>query len=347
MKIHSFTLATRRLQALLSGVLICVAIPASAQQASQPAAAPETTSVPVETSQRSVAGDKVLELSPFQVTAAGSDGYRATATMSGTRLKTNLDDLAASISVVTKQQLEDTASVDINDIFKYELSTEGTSQWTDFNVDRGNVTDNVSREPSSANRMRGLTSANLAQDGFGVYLPLDTYNVDAVEISRGPNSTVFGLGNTGGGVNIIRGRANAQRDATTVATRGDSYDGYRGSFDVNRALIQDKLALRLFGLYEDKGYVRKPSEDLTRRLNLVTRSGPSRTRRSTRASSRIGTRTTARIRSPRVTRSRTGSTAASRRGIPSRRWYASRTARPSDRSCRAPAPKPRCHMGSR
>lgn len=190
--------------------------------------------------------------------------------MSGTRLKTNLDDLAASISVVTKQQLEDTASIDINDIFKYELSTEGTSQWTDFNVDRGNITDNVSREPNSANRVRGLTSANLAMDGFGVVLPLDTYNVDAVEISRGPNSTVFGLGNTGGGVNIIRGRANLDRESNFFTTRADSYDGYRGSFDLNRALIRDKLGLRLFGLYEDKGYVRKPSEDLTRRLNLVS-----------------------------------------------------------------------------
>jgi outer membrane receptor for ferric coprogen and ferric-rhodotorulic acid len=207
--------------------------------------------------------------------------------MSGTRLKTNLDDLAASISVVTKQQLDDTASVDINDVFKYELSTEGTSQWTDFSVDRGNVTDNVSREPASANRIRGLTSANLAVDGFGVSLPLDTYNVDAVEISRGPNSTVFGLGNTGGGVNIIRGRANPSRDSASFTARADSYDGYRGNFDINRALIPDKLAVRLYGLYEDKGYVRKPSEDLTRRLNFVAAYHPFK---NTRIRSRHATR---------------------------------------------------------
>lgn len=213
--------------------------------------------------------EKPLELSPFQVNSSTNQGYRATATMSGTRLKTNLDDLAASISVVTKQQLEDTASVDINDVFKYELSTEGTSQWTDFSVDRGNVTDNVSREPASANRVRGLNAANLAVDGFGVFLPLDTYNVDAVEISRGPNSTVFGLGNTGGGVNIIKGRASLGHETSSFTTRIDSYDGYRGNFDLNRVLIPDKLAVRLFGLYEDKGYVRKPSDDITRRLNFV------------------------------------------------------------------------------
>ena len=268
-------LGTYQLRVLLLGaVMLTGAAVAQAQQASPStvpvAVATDAKVVPVEANpQTSSLEDKAIELSPFQVSASRDQGYRATSTMSGTRLKSNLDDLAASISVVTKQQLEDTASVDINDVFKYELSTEGTSQWTDFNVDRGNVTDNVSKEPASANRVRGLTSANMAQNGFGVSLPLDTYNVDAVEITRGPNSTVFGLGNTGGGVNIIRGRANTGRDFNSFTMRGDSYDGYRGSFDLNRAIIGDKLALRLFGLYEDKGYVRKPSEDLTRRLNAV------------------------------------------------------------------------------
>lgn len=274
MNSRSSLIGNRPIRAALLGAALLAAIPGRAQQAASAPNAenpPAPAVVPVEARPREATlDDKAIELSPFQVTSSRDQGYRATATMSGTRLKSNLDDLAASISVVTKQQLEDTASVDINDIFKYELSTEGTSQWTDFNVDRGNITDNVSREPASANRVRGLTSANLAQNGFGVVLPLDTYNVDAVEISRGPNSTVFGLGNTGGGVNIIRGRANTSRDSTSFATRGDSYDGYRGSFDLNRTLIPDTLAFRLFGLYEDKGYVRKPSEDLTRRFNIVT-----------------------------------------------------------------------------
>ncbi|WP_438481008.1 TonB-dependent receptor plug domain-containing protein [Oleiharenicola lentus] len=265
----------KSLRAFLSGALtLAAASIALAQQVAQ-----STTPAPAEAEQKAVpvdtkpavatTEDSAIELSPFQVTSTRDQGYRATSTMSGTRLKTDLADLAAPISVVTKQQLEDTASTDINDIFKYELSTEGTSQWTDFTVDRGNVTDNISREPTAANRMRGLTSANVAVGGFTVNLPQDTYNVDSVEISRGPNSTVFGLGSTGGGVNFIRARANTTRDSNAFATRVDSYDGYRGSFDLNRMIIRDKLAFRLLGLYEDKGYVRKPSEDITRRLNPV------------------------------------------------------------------------------
>ncbi len=262
------------LRTFWAGALTLAAAAVALAQQATPSTAPTPDAndpkvMPVETKPAASLEDKAVELSPFQVTSSQSQGYRATATMSGTRLKTNLEDLAASISVVTKQQLEDTASVDINDIFKYELSTEGTSQFTDFNVDRGNVTDNVSKEPNSANRVRGLTSANVAVNGFGVGLPVDTYNVESVEISRGPNSTVFGLGNTGGGVNLIQGRANPTRDFTSFTTRVDSYGGYRGNFDLNRSLIRDTLAVRAFGLYDDKGYERKPSEDVTRRLQVA------------------------------------------------------------------------------
>jgi outer membrane receptor protein involved in Fe transport len=271
MKTESSFVGNQSLRAFCAGALALTAASAAfAQQVAPPTPPPpgnEQRVVPVE-SRSGVAplGDQAIELSPFQVTSSRDQGYRATQTMSGTRLNTRIEDLAAPISVVTRQQLDDTASVDINDVFKYELSTEGTSQFTDFNVDRGTVTDNVSRDPSNANRMRGLTSANVAVNGFSVVLPVDTYNVEAIEISRGPNSTVFGLGNTGGGVNIIQGRANTSGNSTRFTTRADSYDGYRGTFNLNRALIDEKLAVRVAGLYEDKGYVRKPSEDITRRL---------------------------------------------------------------------------------
>jgi hypothetical protein len=273
-------ISTDRRGSLRIARFICAAALASslgrAQQAPEPSAAAAAPSgraagasvVAANDPTTSGAGE-IVQLTPFQVSDVEDHGYQATATMSGTRLNTKLEDLAASISVVTKQQLDDTASVDINDVFKYELSTEGTSQWTNFTVDRGTVTDGVSKDPAGSTRMRGLTAANIALNGFNVNLPVDTYDVDAIEISRGPNSTVFGLGNTGGGVNIIKGHANTSRNVTSFTTRGDSYDGYRGSFDLNRVLLPNKLAIRGYGLYEDKGYRRKPSDDVTRRLEAA------------------------------------------------------------------------------
>ena len=46
------------------------------------------------------------------------------------KLNSNLADLAASITVVTKQQLDDTGALDINDVFLYMANTEGAGTYT-------------------------------------------------------------------------------------------------------------------------------------------------------------------------------------------------------------------------
>jgi outer membrane receptor for ferric coprogen and ferric-rhodotorulic acid len=48
-----------------------------------------------------------------------NNGYYASNTMSGTRLNSKIEDLGASIAVVTKQQMQDFALLDLNDIFNY------------------------------------------------------------------------------------------------------------------------------------------------------------------------------------------------------------------------------------
>jgi len=71
-----------------------------------------------------------VTLNPFSVDASKDIGYYAENTLAGSRLKTNVGDLASSITVVTKQQLEDTGSLNINDVFLYEANTEGASTYT-------------------------------------------------------------------------------------------------------------------------------------------------------------------------------------------------------------------------
>ncbi|HEY4248385.1 MAG TPA: TonB-dependent receptor plug domain-containing protein [Lacunisphaera sp.] len=271
MKIEMLSARTAVCRAVLFGALFLNTIPGYAQSTAPFAADGGGTS---DAKGVTSLDQKPLELSPFQVNAAKDQGYQATSSMSGTRLNSKLEDIAASLSVVTKQQLDDTAAIDINDVFKYEANTEGTYQWTSLSVDRGNVTDNVANDPNGANRVRGLSSANVAVGGFSTTLPFDTYNIDAIEISRGPNSSIFGLGNTGGGVNIITAQANDSKSITAFSTRGDSDGGYRGTFDINRPLIDGKLGLRVLGLYQDQGFEQKPSSDLTRRLELALTAHP-------------------------------------------------------------------------
>ncbi|BET65477.1 hypothetical protein ASA1KI_03950 [Opitutales bacterium ASA1] len=227
-------------------------------------------------SSESSSGAEVIELSPFEVSADDDSGYRATRTMSGTRLNTKLEDLAASISVVTKEQLLDTAAIDINDIFLYEGNTEGTHQYTDFQVLPGTgatgdtIVDNTSVSPTTANRIRGMGTANLSIGGFerSNLVPIDTYNIDRVEISRGPNSNIFGLGGAAGTVNLVTGSANLSRTSARASFRGDDRGGWRVEGDYNMPMIEDVLAMRVTAMYEDKGFTREPAYSKTVRQNI-------------------------------------------------------------------------------
>lgn len=220
-----------------------------------------TTAVPADESE-------AVQLSPFEV-VADTKGYFASNTLSGTRLNSKIEDLGASITAITKQQLLDTAALDINDVFLYESNTEGSGQFTDQSVDfQGRVLDNVQSSPATANRIRGLSAANISTDGFSSSsrIPFDTYNLDSIEISRGPNSSLSGLGDAGGTVNLNQSRANLARETTQLTIRGDDWGGYRTSVDLSRPVIKDKLAVRVTALYDSKGFRRKPSADIQRRL---------------------------------------------------------------------------------
>lgn len=211
------------------------------------------------------------QLSPFEV-KADSSGYFASNTMSGTKLNTKLEDLGASITVVTKQQLLDTAAVDINDVFLYEANTEGTKQYTEQSVDfQGRVVDSVAAEPYTSNRIRGLSSSNISINGFSTNsrIPFDAYNIESIEISRGSNSILAGLGNSGGTTNINQATANLTREISKVTLRGDDWGGYRSELDLNRPVLRNKLGLRVLGLYDSKGMRRKPSEDTQKRVTLA------------------------------------------------------------------------------
>jgi len=222
-------------------------------------------------------GSETVLMSPFEVDASGQKGYYSPNTMAGTRLNSKLEDLASSIAVVTKEQMADFALLNINDIFLYEASTEGTGTYTEFSFDRnGQAIDVTSLEPNSANRIRGVSSANTAFGNFETTgrVPIDPVNIDAVEISRGPNSNIFGLGKAGGTVNVLPASANLQRNRSELGLRWDSYDGYRTSLDLNRVLVKGKLSIRGSGVFQHEGFVRKPSGTDSLLLNGMVKYQP-------------------------------------------------------------------------
>jgi len=235
-----------------------------AQQAPAPASTPAdapSANVAIERVPAAPAAEDVIEMSPFEVTSDAT-GYYQASSMSGTRFNTKIEDLASAISVVTKEQMSDFAMVDINDIFMYTTGTEGTGTYTSYTVDRnGSVQDDVQLNPANANRIRGVGAANVSLGNMETMgrNPIDSMFIESVEISRGPNASVFGLGQASGTVNMVPASANLTRERMRVELRGDSYGGYRAGVDVNQVIIKSKLAFRFIGLGEHQAFIRKPS----------------------------------------------------------------------------------------
>jgi hypothetical protein len=251
------------------------------QRAAQPATSDRPNPMPNNGVRRSEPAnqdekDSIHQLSPFEVTGQ-TRGYYSTNVMSGTRFNTKLEDLASSLTVVTKDQMNDFAMLDINDVFLYTANTEGSGTYTDVVLDRsGQLYDNVQLNPTQANRIRGLTSANISLGNVETMgrVPVDPLAIDAVEISRGPNANVFGLGNPSGTVNMVPSSANLTRNFSQLQLRADSYDGYRGSLDLNRVLLKNKLAVRASGSLQHDGFERKPSGVDTSRYNAMVKYRP-------------------------------------------------------------------------
>ena len=217
----------------------------------------------------------VVTLNPFEVDASKDIGYYAENTLAGSRLRTNVGDLASSITVVTKQQLEDTGALNINDVFMYEANTEGANTYTPMYLNRGNASDQIGGYSSdngptfgiaTANRVRGLGAADTAQNNYPTLsrVAFDSYNTNSVEINRGPNSLLFGAANPSGVVNQSTAEAALNQQKTRVSARFGSFGAHRESISTNIP-VGKKVAVFLAALYDDKEYERKPSRDYTRR----------------------------------------------------------------------------------
>jgi outer membrane receptor for ferric coprogen and ferric-rhodotorulic acid len=237
-----------RLASLIAFGLSCSA---EAQQVN-PASAPAPAAKDEET----------LVLSPFQVNAEQDTGYLASTAQSGTRLRTELKDIASSISVVTKDFMNDIGATDLGGLLVYTLGTEVNGVGGNFS-DAGTVAnpsgnetdyDGAFANAGPSTRVRGLTSADMSRDFFITSIPLDGYNTDRVEISRGPNAMLFGLGSPAGIINNSLITANLRTRKSTVELRTDKYGSFRTALDHNQVLVRDKFALRVATVYEDNQY---------------------------------------------------------------------------------------------
>jgi hypothetical protein len=220
----------------------------------------------------SAESEQVVVLSPFVVEANEDKGYTATSTLAGTRVRTDLKDIASSISVVTEQFLKDTGATNNSDLLVYTPSTEVAGLRGNFSGVGGSQ---VYQEntASQTTRVRGLDSADNTRDYFLSDIPWDSYNVGRVDLQRGPNSILFGVGSPAGIINSSLNDASF-KTAYKYEIRVDEYGSLRNVIDLNQNIIPGLLSIRVAAVRDNELFEQKPAFENTKREYAALRFDP-------------------------------------------------------------------------
>lgn len=182
--------------------------------------------------------EPLYELSPFEVTTTNDRGYTATNSLAGGRLRSELQNTAASISVFTPELLADLGVTNFLEAAKWAPNAIPAEE-----IDGGNLYNDYSVN------FRGLGLGFQSRNYFRWYINSDSYNTERIEFSRGPNSLVFGDAGVGGVGNVSSKQA---RGTNQVSLEGQwsSFGGYRTTLDVDYKL-SDTFFVRTAILYQD------------------------------------------------------------------------------------------------
>ena len=241
------------LNGILAGSLFAQAAP-TASPATSPTATPTIASVSSAPSE-----EQIIRLSPFEVSTTRNVGYQAMETLAGTRIRTDLKDVASSIQVITKELLQDIGATDSGSLLQYTTNAEvAGTRGTYAGLGNGTGVEDTGnlRNPSIAQRVRGLAPADNTRDFFVTDIPWDSFDVDRIDIQRGPNQILFGLGSPAGIVNASTHNAEFHNFGSVEARTG-SYGTFRSSIDLNQEVFQDVLSIRVDGMSDDHRYEQK------------------------------------------------------------------------------------------
>ena len=199
----------------------------------------------------SAASEQSVVLPSFQVSSTKDNGYRASNSVSATRIDTAIKDLPFSITAFTQQFIQDTGAQDLMSIATFSAGVASGSR--EFNAG------------SQVFDIRGFLQAP-EHDGFyesqygNIYI--DPITIERVEVVKGPSSLLYGSTQPGGTVNYITKRAQ-QKPITNITVEGGTGLYSRSQIDLNRAIIDNKLMFRLNAAETFEGQFANPSKAQT------------------------------------------------------------------------------------
>lgn len=188
-----------------------------------------------------------VELDTIDVEAEGNGtvGYVATASTAGTKTDTPLIETPQSVTVVTRQELDDRNVQTLTEAVAYTPGVRTQESGYDPRFDAFSI------------RGFDVTYNGIYRDGLRLpganmsIFKVEPYGVDSVTVLRGPSSALYGLGSPGGLVDITSKRPTEQAFGE-IELQAGSYDWLQGQFDIGGPVDKDGQWLyRLTGVLRD------------------------------------------------------------------------------------------------
>ena len=173
---------------------------------------------------------------PVIVVTGQRPEYGAKSTTTATKTNTDILDIPQALTVISEKQIEDQAIRSVAELLTFVPGASpatGESNRDTFTL-RGNS-----------------STADFFVDGIrdDVQYFRDLYNVDRLEILKGPNAMIFGRGGGGGIVNRVMKRPSFG-DHREALTSTDNYGGIRLTGDFDQSIGQG-IGFMVNGLYEN------------------------------------------------------------------------------------------------
>ena len=198
-------------------------------------------------------GATAIDDSRLGSTTEGSQSYTTGAMSTATKLPLTMRETPQSVTVITRQRMDDQAMTSINDVARYtpglflnQSSGPGRQTYTA----RGFDVDNIMYD--------GIPSA---YTGWVVGAQPNLAMFDRVEVVRGSTGLVTGAGTPSAAINLVRKRPLAEQKVTLTGAAG-SWDNYRGEIDASSPLNDSgTLRGRVITSYRDANGFRDGQEE--------------------------------------------------------------------------------------
>ncbi|GGD70404.1 TonB-dependent receptor [Croceicoccus mobilis] len=200
--------------------------------------------------------------------------------VTATKRPVTLDDVPISATAISGEELKETGAQSLSD---YITRVPGVT----FNDYQPGVSEVVIRGIAATTyHEQGQTTVGyylnevpLVEPGFPIGIPdVDTFDLERVEVLRGPQGTLFGSSTLGGLVNYVVKTADPTKvDAAAQGLIGTTKNAsgelnYAAKAMVNLPIVEDKFAARLVAYQRfDAGYLDNPGTGVTGSNDFTTR----------------------------------------------------------------------------